>query len=395
MKKMILWILALIMILSLCACGAQGGSGSGPAGGGAGNGGGSGSKNGFEGQEIFEKYESILRYVHRGWYGEAVDMITNLDDYIQENGGDSSSEDVSSSVVADTTEDEQLYQQYKELTGYLEADKIEDAVRYVSALYWEDLDGGVNPVLDAWSKRIIDTWIPTDQVRENGVTRLSVVKEGELVTSDDAYTLIPLSASEKNSQWDAYDGDERVYRIMASKDDNGLVRITLLKFTNSNGDYKDLGGAYLSSQHMVAELTKDNYDTYFEVDEVAELNSKGTHLYVKMILKLKDECGMVNTELTGNVVIDYDVIMSFCQFTADPATLTYTVGKVSSTSVSSHTDCFLFYQTLGGETAYGQTLRGSTWVIGSDGKIDTTGNHPTGYELVDIEGTMYLYNYTL
>ncbi len=233
MKRIIATILALIMCLALVACGNS------------------------EKEELYDKYESIIRSLEKHNYDKALEKIEKL----------------SSKHQSATTE------------------KENDKVNFKSL--------------------IVGEWIISCFANDESMGNITFNENGECNIGGETYSW---KLEKYYDTWAEYvisrDGDD-IYRVTLNdrteSDESLLVSLWRL----GDSEEKHIGDFFPLSEYTVLELTTDNFLDYFEISERVSVNrnafNEPTEISVNYYYVLKAEYGRVEADIS-EVAIEYSYI---------------------------------------------------------------------------------------
>jgi len=191
------------------------------------------------------------------------------------------------------------------------------------------------------------------------------------------------------------------YKAYLYKDTGSGTYISLTAVTEGSSSTKKVGTFLKSSEYTKIDVNETNWKDYFEFDEYTEVNKNAfdevTHLYIRRYLFLKEELGVVCTDLS-NFDFEYSSKYGYVTATADPQSGNYTLGALqndtdnntSSSNESMH--LFQSYDAEGNfEGRYGVHI--TSFEI-NEFPEDNIYIYDSDFNITRVTGSIYVYNKT-
>lgn len=295
-----------------------------------------------------------------------------------------------------TSKYETLYKKYQPLIDALENDDFEDAYQellsYQNGTATEDTGEGEKDD-SAQKELVLGEWLTT---REESEVK-NVVFDKDNVTIDGAkytYAIGDIYTAE-NFRVRVMEGDGLKYQLaMEKQSDTGLWQLSVT-VPQGNGSFSYIASGLIRlADYTVVEITKDNFETYFElVEERTESkNSFGevTTVYFTEYWVSKAGTDRVNMSMS-NVALEYTYLAVDRKGHYDGTSKAYTLGDVT-------------YTYNDGGVLTSTTQMGDIWADGEfryygvniqSRSFDDFGNEESIYcrediTLTRVQGTLYL-----
>lgn len=245
------------------------------------------------------------------------------------------------SITACASKKEKLYDKYEKLIEALEDEDFEGAMKEVIELYekaedetddniWgnggigngdgDDGEDEVDPEVEAMKAALPGEWIPTIYyAEEEGCTAFVLNEDGTTTINGEDYTWEISNMSSSYGSINVNSGDTKVYSLEISKYEDGSYGINIYEPVDEYSS-THIGRFYRAADYTKLEITKDNWDDYFEIIERSYVNKNDfgelTSITVDFDIVLKEKYGKVNGELS-KTVIEYSYKDILVKYSAD------------------------------------------------------------------------------
>ena len=328
MKRLVMLLLVAAVSLSLCACGQT-----------------------DPRIEKYENYHLIIECLENGDYDKAIDIIEG---WAGEHSEDSAT---------------------------------------ISSVATEPTKPALTPEQLAWQADAVGTWIPNKTASEDGHTGFTINPDGTCTLDGKNYTWQIGNSTETGTQITVLEGDAEAYMLRLSvNSDYGYKKASLAPFADGHASNILAGSYYRNEDYTVVEITSDNWQDYFEIDEVlaAGKNAFGEfeNLRSQRCFRLKDAESIVNAGLSSGAV-EYKYVSTCLDVAVDFENMTYTAGAARNATDCNDTEK-LGYVTAPDNTQYYGVSIGGFVASGLDKHKLSTVWRPMGIEIVRVQATLYI-----
>ena len=254
MKRIIALAIALVMCIALTACGSS------------------------EKEELYDKYESIIRSLEKNDYDKALEKI------------------------------EKLYKKHQESTSEKESGK------------------------DKFKDLVVGEWIISNYANDEAVGNITFTENGECTVGGETYSW---KLDKDYKTWADFviskDGDELYKFTLNDRTENENRLMASLWKLKGESENEYVGDFYSLAEYTVIELTADNFLDHFEKIEVVDIQKNAfgepVEICVGYYYLLKEEYGKVEGDIS-KVAIEYTYVEPRYELLdADIASGTYEIGE--------------------------------------------------------------------
>ncbi len=293
---------------------------------------------------------------------------------------------------------------YDRLTAMLDEGDYTGAVGYINQLAYEAAEqekGDKDPTASAHLPYLCGTWeernVPTNETPSASL----VFKEDRTCTVGERSYLWEVSdEGDTHLGVEVLDGATKVYTVTMGKNDKGHYSLSAYA-VKENGSSESLG-TYINYDHYEAvTLTKDNWDTYFTLEETPHYSTDSFDevselaLYKRYVLK-DDYYARLMTSVT-KVAVELSYVRGNYEAVYDLSAKTYTLKNYkpetdsATGKVERFTSKYSFHESTrsSGEWYYGYGVGSSSAYTRDDG-TQYFSWYSDDFRIERVQGTLYL-----
>ena len=222
-------------------------------------------------------------------------------------------------LSACSSSEAELYEKYKDVILALENNNFDGAVNKIENLESErnqnlsSTESALSKEETFWQQEIVGKWIPDEDATAEGYTGLVINSDKTCTANGENYTWTVTYANETNAEIDLYKDKEKKCKLFFSLNSKrGYKRATI-------GMYQDeyyapnLKGAYFAEEdYTVVNITKDNWQEYFEIKPVLkdfDFETIGYLSYLGAVLSYVDTEEYAYSELSNAIKIYMSILL--------------------------------------------------------------------------------------
>lgn len=301
---------------------------------------------------------------------------------------------------------DKAYEKYQLIIDNLENGHYENAIDIIESMAAADnaVTDGTNPSNSkepeltteqiAWQTKVVGTWTPNESATKEGHTGFAIKADGTCTVDGKNYTWTIGNATETDTWIDVRDGQKMVCQLHISVNENyGYKQASMNVYIDEHRIQSTTGTYYRNEDYTVVEISSDNWQDYFEVEEitVTKQNAFGeaSEFWGYTYFRLKDTCGTVNSSLSSGGV-EFQCVSTCQDITVDLTNMTYVpVGEVHNTSDHNSTTELRLSSDANGKSYYGISI-GSFCADDVNKELTDTVWRPMNIEILRVQATVYI-----
>ena len=293
-----------------------------------------------------------------------------------------------------------LYEKYKDIITELENNDFDGAIAEIESLENEktenlsSVESALSKEEEFWQNEIVGNWIPDENATAEGYNGFIINSDKTCTVNGEKFTWTITFANETGAELDLYKESEKKCKLFFNQfTSRGYNRATIGVYQDEYYAQTQKGTYYAEDDYTIVNITKDNWQEYFEKKEVVTTGKNAfnevNEFRVDMQFRLREEFSPINYDLS-KCAVEFNRTLVSQNVTVDLDNFTYSLsGKIENTSTNDQTatlvcrsddnDKEYFALQLGGFNIYdvNKSLSHTTWV-------------PIEHEVLRIEGTLYI-----